>query len=385
MERMATRSTSDNGEQDYDTVFEAAVAKLSAQKKTDTQNVVLGIVNIMRQQKAELEASNEQITILKNQLDEKQTHIDMLEGRVTSLEHESLNLHDKLVELTGRSMDKNIIINGLEDAYKEDLEKKVNKVFTDDLKSEKTISIDVCHRNGPFVRAPAGKAQRPRPVTVMFRTRSDKMHILSLRKNLPKETDISLVAQRPEQIRTSQAILFEEQKRYKKDHPNTKTKVVGERFMIEDGPVLRDLHKERHRAYDKDVDVVEVAKTLSVRSTGEFLHEESGSRFQGHVIEITDESQLRAAFVRLKQTKPVAKATHNAWALRLAGGREFMSDNWEFGAARKIVDVLRKKKVTGYVCVVSRWFMGKHMGPDRFSWYENAASEACAMATEDIP
>ena len=373
-------------ENDFEPDIETSIRSLRNGKKGDLSNVVLALVDKYKELKMEVETKDKLITKMEHELGQKQAVIEMHEGRVTSLEVALENAQDRIVDLTGRSMDKNLVIIGLPEVQPdetEDLGTKIATFFTDNLKSVKTVTVDVCHRNGPRVRAPAGAKQpKPRSVTVMFSTRSDKNYILSLKENLPKKTPFKVIAQRPDEIRTSQAILIAEQKRL----TNIKTKIVGERLInVTTKAVIRDLHKERHKAHDMNQKVSDVAKTIGVKHTGVMKHDGSDSRFQGHMLRIEDDSQLKAAFVALKRDEHVAKATHNAWALRLADGRELMSDNFEFGAAQKILDVLRAENITDRICVVSRWYWGVHMGADRFTWYENAAKEAVKVSADVIP
>ena len=383
--KAVTRSESTSIEQVEDNLFEPeVVTAMNKLKKTDTTTVLLAVVQLQRELNQQLELKSERIAKLEQELSEKNDVIEMHEGRVTSLEIALENSNDKIIDLTARSMDKNLIVLGLTEDDKDDLQTQLTKFFTEHLKmpADKSVSIDICHRNGPRIRAPAGMQQpKPRAVTVMFQTRSDKNYVLSLRKNLPEKTKYGVVAQRPEEIRTSQSILFAQQKQL-----SFKTKVVGERLINETTKeVIRDLHKERHKAHDMDHEVAILAKKITAKRTGVVTHDESGSKFQGHLMKLDDETHLRAAFVSLKRDERVAKATHNAWALRLSDGRELMSDNYEFGAANKILEVLRAKDIKDRVCVVSRWYMGKHMGAERFQWYANAALEATKASHPDIP
>lgn len=84
---------------------------------------------------------------------------------------------------------------------------------------------------------------------------------------------------------------------------------------------------------------------------------------------ISCEAQLRWALRRLLERPKIAKATHNMRAHRFLEGDVVKADNdddGEDGAGSKIAHLLDLFKTTDVLVVVSRWYGGIKLGPDRF-------------------
>jgi len=66
----------------------------------------------------------------------------------------------------------------------------------------------------------------------------------------------------------------------------------------------------------------------------------------------------------------LAKATHNIWAYRLVDKENILradyDDDGEDGAAVKMAHILDLFDTNGSLVMVSRWFGGIKLGPDRF-------------------
>ncbi len=65
----------------------------------------------------------------------------------------------------------------------------------------------------------------------------------------------------------------------------------------------------------------------------------------------------------------VARATHNIYAYRIKLGErlvEHYEDDGEYGAGRRLLELLRKEDVMNNLICITRWYGGKHLGPARF-------------------
>ncbi|CAD7927044.1 unnamed protein product [Amoebophrya sp. A120] len=106
---------------------------------------------------------------------------------------------------------------------------------------------------------------------------------------------------------------------------------------------------------------------------------ERKSTFQGHVADIASESDVKAVLELLYQDGKFARATHNqyAWRYRDEAGNLHAdnNDDGEAGAGRKLAELLEVMKAENVLCVVSRWYGGILLGPDRFKCINRAASE----------
>ncbi|MCL4674755.1 MAG: YigZ family protein [Pararhodobacter sp.] len=81
----------------------------------------------------------------------------------------------------------------------------------------------------------------------------------------------------------------------------------------------------------------------------------------------------------LKRNKKFAKATHNSWAVILAG-TPVKNDDGESGAGMVILRMLERAGLHDHILVVTRWYGGKPLGGDRFRHVQ----EAVRLYLEDL-
>ncbi|XP_037079618.1 protein IMPACT-like [Pollicipes pollicipes] len=96
------------------------------------------------------------------------------------------------------------------------------------------------------------------------------------------------------------------------------------------------------------------------------------SVFQGHCAIVRSVQQVRQVVARLKENRKVAAAAHNMWAYRIGGAtsgafQQDCDDDGETHAGARMLHLLED-----VVVVVSRWFGGILLGPDRFRHINNA-------------
>lgn len=104
------------------------------------------------------------------------------------------------------------------------------------------------------------------------------------------------------------------------------------------------------------------------------------SIFQAHVAQVLSEGQVKQVIGKLKENRKVARASHNIMAYRIEGSREgtFLQDNDDDGeneAGGRLMHLLRILDARNIVVVVSRWYGGILLGPDRFKHINNCARE----------
>ena len=74
----------------------------------------------------------------------------------------------------------------------------------------------------------------------------------------------------------------------------------------------------------------------------------------------------------LLSDRKIARATHNIWAYR-AGSVADNDDDGETAAGRLLAELLAMTGAVNVLCVVTRWYGGIHLGPDRFRHINNVA------------
>ncbi|KAJ2717339.1 hypothetical protein H4R19_000091 [Coemansia spiralis] len=104
------------------------------------------------------------------------------------------------------------------------------------------------------------------------------------------------------------------------------------------------------------------------------------SVFVGHVARVTTAQDVASVRDALLQDKKIAQATHNilAYRIRLANGSisQDNDDDGETAAGKRLAHLLQLLGAENVAVVVSRWYGGTQLGPDRFKLINNAARQA---------
>ncbi|KAI8337334.1 ribosomal protein S5 domain 2-type protein [Blakeslea trispora] len=104
------------------------------------------------------------------------------------------------------------------------------------------------------------------------------------------------------------------------------------------------------------------------------------STFVAHVAEVHNVHEVKVVIAHLLQNKKIAKATHNILAYRIImpGGKVLQDndDDGESAAGGRLSHLMHILEVENVVVVVTRWFGGIHLGPDRFKDINNVARNA---------
>ncbi|XP_057872358.1 uncharacterized protein LOC131078626 isoform X2 [Cryptomeria japonica] len=105
---------------------------------------------------------------------------------------------------------------------------------------------------------------------------------------------------------------------------------------------------------------------------------EKRSTFQAHLSPVTGTDQVEMVIGTLLQNRKIAAATHNIMAYRIAIPEkgtilQDYDDDGETAAGSRLLHLLQIVDATNVVVVVSRWFGGILLGPDRFKHINNAA------------
>lgn len=104
------------------------------------------------------------------------------------------------------------------------------------------------------------------------------------------------------------------------------------------------------------------------------------SVFQGHVAPVFCAEQVKAIIHKLYENKKIANATHNMYAYRIFKDdtKSFLQDcedDGETHAGGRLLHLLQILDMKNVLVVVTRWYGGIHLGPDRFRHINNAARQ----------
>ncbi|XP_054646716.1 protein IMPACT isoform X2 [Dunckerocampus dactyliophorus] len=102
------------------------------------------------------------------------------------------------------------------------------------------------------------------------------------------------------------------------------------------------------------------------------------STFQPHLAPVVTPRQVKAVLDKLYENKKIASATHNIYAYRIycEDKQSFLQDcedDGETAAGGRLLHLLQILDVRNVMVVVSRWYGGILLGPDRFKHINNCA------------
>lgn len=101
------------------------------------------------------------------------------------------------------------------------------------------------------------------------------------------------------------------------------------------------------------------------------------STFQPHLAEVFCKEHIQMVIDKLYENKKIANATHNMLAYRIYKAEPFPSfiqscyDDGETHAGSRMLHLMKIMDVQNVLVVVSRWFGGILLGPDRFKHINN--------------
>lgn len=118
--------------------------------------------------------------------------------------------------------------------------------------------------------------------------------------------------------------------------------------------------------------------------TGDII-EDRKSVFQGHTATVKSLDEVKLVISRLYENKKIAQATHNIYAYRIycEDKQTWLSDcedDGEDAAGGRLLHLLDILDIVDRVVVVSRWYGGALLGPDRFKHINNAARIVLSLA-----
>jgi hypothetical protein len=124
----------------------------------------------------------------------------------------------------------------------------------------------------------------------------------------------------------------------------------------------------------------QILPDITILSTPSFTTKKS--KFIGHISAVNSMEDVRDMLIRLESDNKITKATHNMFAYRFLENRivnERNDDDGEQGASQLILFLMQKHQVLNFMVVVSRWYGGINLGPDRFKIIQNIAKQAMEL------
>lgn len=129
-------------------------------------------------------------------------------------------------------------------------------------------------------------------------------------------------------------------------------------------------------------DGFKIFRSSETVSCPEILHGEPftdrKSTFQAHLAHIVTSDQAKQVLEELKKNRKINNATHNVMAYRIfcENRNSFIQDcddDGEAAAGSRLLHLLQILDIKNIIVVVTRWYGGILLGPDRFKHYNNCA------------
>jgi len=113
--------------------------------------------------------------------------------------------------------------------------------------------------------------------------------------------------------------------------------------------------------------------------------EDRKSVFQGHTATVKSMDDVKAVIAKLYENKKIAHAAHNMYAYRIYSQEKQSwlcdcEDDGEDAAGGRLLHLLEILDAQDTLVVVTRWYGGILLGPDRFKHINNAARQVLESA-----
>uniref|UniRef100_A0A3Q1M412 Protein IMPACT n=2 Tax=Bos taurus TaxID=9913 RepID=A0A3Q1M412_BOVIN len=160
--------------------------------------------------------------------------------------------------------------------------------------------------------------------------------------------------------------------------PNVKKKTEEEDVECEDDLVLACQPENQVKTLDFDVS----ENRTEIEELPPIDHgipiTDRRSTFQAHLAPVVCPKQVKMVLAKLYENKKIASATHNIYAYRIycEDKQTFLQDcedDGETAAGGRLLHLMEILNVRDVMVVVSRWYGGVLLGPDRFKHINNCA------------
>ncbi|XP_073532816.1 protein IMPACT isoform X2 [Phyllobates terribilis] len=128
---------------------------------------------------------------------------------------------------------------------------------------------------------------------------------------------------------------------------------------------------------DGAFDILEGSKEIPSIFHGEPISDRR-STFQGHLAPVNSPGEVKDVLNKLYENKKIASATHNIYAYRIYSIKtntfvQDCEDDGETAAGKRLLHLMQILDARNVLVVVSRWYGGILLGPDRFKHINNCA------------
>ena len=145
---------------------------------------------------------------------------------------------------------------------------------------------------------------------------------------------------------------------------------------------------------NSELDASEENQNFGLPGDNEFTHIEimhgepitdRKSTFQGHLALISSRDQAGQVLAKVKSNRKIGNATHNVMAYRIYDEEkkayiQDCDDDGETAAGLRLLHLLQITDAKNVIVVISRWYGGLLLGPERFKHFNNCARDLLQVA-----
>ena len=309
--------------------------------------------------------------------------LDIAKGLISKQNEEIGILRNRLTTMAGRSMRNNITIGGLPEKEGEKPKVLVKEFLKDKMEVVADMKdLKIVHRMGS-----QHNINNPR-IMVAKCTHDLKEKIFKKKSALKDQTNemgkgYFISKQIPDEWAEEQRDLREAIKKAKQVNA-TKEQEGMEKDVIQVKNRILYINKEPQRkllAVPKPaelfVEKTEQDKIDRMKFYSSDSKTEEGSYFTAHVVKTQSMTEIRRAYIKVRQMHP--SASHIPFSFRFKNV-EGSQDDREIGASSRMLKTMQNNNIINMCVFVVRYYGGKHLGPKRHKIIENVLLEATAKA-----
>ncbi|CAI5755657.1 unnamed protein product [Candida verbasci] len=162
-------------------------------------------------------------------------------------------------------------------------------------------------------------------------------------------------------------------------------KYLEEHPENEPRPVEKKVEKERSVTPKIEALVEVIDPTIGWLQSDPII--DRNSTFIAYARRVNNLQDAQDLLINLVTDKKISKATHNisSWRIKMDNGVSYQDwdDDGETAAGSRLLHLLQMMDVWNILIVVSRWYGGIHLGPDRFKHINSAARDVIIKGNFD--
>lgn len=348
---------------------------------------------------ATLDYHDKQISEVKEELEVLKIRMQMAEGSLANKELKLDALQSQMIDVQSRSMASNILIHNMEEKDNENRETLINiaaDFFIKHLQipEEKVVEFTFgrVHRMGsklpkkqPNLMATqlAGVKQKEfhRSIVIQLPSENDRRLVFSHLKNLSKDSGYAVSGQYPPSISEKRGILKQAMRSDLVKDKNPK--LVQDKLFVQGSEFTPGFISTHNAPQNYRASSIAWDKLPRIYTTKPIT--DHGNVFVAYSATVQSKQEAKFILNMIMGMTADNPSTHLVYAYRFNYGNntsllEYMNDDGEHGAGRRILDKLRNSDNRGIMVVCARWY-GSHIGTRRFAHYLSTTEEAVLRAT----